>query len=111
MTNILPDYSSWSTADLNDEATLQDKNRRTLAGETLMDESTCRVRIAKAGARYHAACAVLVERAEPFDAEAKQRAAKTLEYHRRETKRFLAIQVGCDYLKRYDAEPVEQVRV
>ncbi|WP_251976744.1 hypothetical protein [Salinicola avicenniae] len=110
MTTTLPDYSSWSTADLNDEATRQDKNRRTLAGETLIDESTRRVRIAKAGARYHAACAVLVERAEPFDSEAKQRAARTLEYHRRETKRFLAIQVGCDYLNRHDADVMGQVR-
>ncbi|GHB30708.1 hypothetical protein [Salinicola rhizosphaerae] len=110
MTTTLPDYSNWSTADLNDEATRQDKNRRTLAGETLIDESTRRVRIAKAGARYHAACAVLVARAEPFDAEAKQRAARTLEYHRRETKRFIAVQLGCEYLSQHDADAMGQVR-
>ncbi|WP_353979417.1 hypothetical protein [Salinicola endophyticus] len=95
---ITPSYSSWLTSDLSDEIYRLTRQRAELASEKPMDEAKRRLELAHTGARYHAATAELMSRAEPFDDDARARRDKTIAFHLSESARFHALALGTEML-------------
>ncbi|MDH4572443.1 hypothetical protein [Salinicola acroporae] len=110
MTVHIPDYSQWTRDALLDETHKQASIQAKLSGEP-GDANARRVKIATAGARYHAAMLALLELTEPFDKEAAARVEKAKAWNRKERDRYFSVALGTEFLQRHDADAMGQVRV
>lgn len=106
MTVHIPDYSSWTRDDLLDETHKQASIQAKLSGEEGTDVHARRMKIATAGARYHAAMLALLDLTEAFDDAAGLRAGKAKAWHRSEKSRYYAIALGTEFIQRHDADAV-----
>lgn len=109
MTVHIPDYLSWTRDDLLDETHKQASIQARLSGEP-GDANARRVKIATAGARYHAAMLALLVLTEPFDTDAAGRIEQAKAWHRAERERYYAIALGTEFIQQHDAAAMGQVR-